>query len=68
MYVWYTIGKYFFLLQFTTVGNNNLLARLAAGRSNRLDGFHYVQTIDDATEYDMLAIQPGCLGRAKEEL
>ena len=56
------------LFQFSAVSDDDLLAGLAAGRSDRLDGFHYVHTIYNATEYDMLAVQPGCLCRAKEEL
>ena len=56
------------LLQFSTVRDNNLLARFTARRSDCLDSFHNFHTIDDTAEYDMLAIQPSCLGRAKEEL
>ena len=56
------------LFQFSAVSDDDFLAGLAAGRSDRLDGFHHVHTIYDATEYDMLAVQPGGFGRAKEEL
>lgn len=58
----------FGLFHFSAVGDNNLLAGLAAGRSNSLDGFHDVHTIDNAAEYDMLAIEPSGFGSAKEEL
>ena len=56
------------LLQFSAVRDNNLLARFTARRSDCLDSFHNFHAIDDTAEYDMFAIQPSCLGRAKEEL
>jgi hypothetical protein len=57
-----------FALQLARVGNGNGLRGGAAGGADLLDGLDDVKTLDDLTENDVLAVQPGGLDGADEEL
>jgi len=55
-------------LALTAVGDDNLLGGLAALGSEGLDLLDGVHALDDLSEDDVLAVEPGGLGRAQEEL
>jgi len=52
----------------TAGGDQNLLGGTAALAANRLDHLYDIHTTGDAAEHNVLAIKPGSLGGAEEEL
>jgi len=61
-------GRQTRLLEFTAVGNHNLLGGLAALRAITFNFLHHIHAFNDRAKYNVLAIQPSGLGGAEEEL
>lgn len=56
------------LRELPAVSDDDLLAGRARTGAIRFNGFYDIHTLGNTTEHDMLAVQPGGLSRAKEEL
>jgi len=55
-------------LKLTTVSNDDLCGRLARVGSNAFNLLDNVHALDDGSEDDVLAVEPGGLGGAEEKL
>ena len=60
--------KYTLRLEFSALRDARLPARLSRVRTNRVNRLDDVHALDDLAEDDVLAVEPGRLGRAEEEL
>lgn len=58
----------FIFLELSAVSDNDLLGRLAGLRSEGLDFLDGVHASDNTPKYDVLAIEPRCLGRGQKKL
>ena len=57
-----------FLAKLTAVGNHHRNSSTALVRTNLLDGRDNIHAANHLAENDVLAVKPGSIGRAEEEL